>query len=150
MIAEMRDARPPPVLVGPLNVVNRWFLRSPLARPVGAVALLEFHGRRTGRLYRVPVGWHVVQDAGVVITPAPWRANFAGGLEVTVHHRGRALRCVGTLDTEPGAVAGALNELLASGTNPRFLGLVVPAGRTLVDEDAAAVHRALIRFAPSG
>jgi hypothetical protein len=148
VIAEVRDAPPPRLLVGPLNVVNRWFLRSPLARPVAGLALLEFSGRRTGRAYRVPVGWRVVEGGGVVITPAPWRANFRGGHPVTIHHRGRARRCVGTLDTDPGAVAATVNELLARGTSPRLLGLVMPRGHRLDAADARAVDRAVIRFAP--
>jgi hypothetical protein len=148
-MTEVRDARPPLAVVRPLNVVNRWLLRTPLARPLAGLVLLEFHGRRTGRAYRVPAGWHVVQGAPVVITPAPWRANFVGGRPVTVHHRGRVSQCVGTLDTDPGAVAAALNELLSRGTNPRLLGLVMPQGHTLVDAEAAALARALIRFSPA-
>jgi hypothetical protein len=149
VIAVVRDAPPPLVLVRPLNVLNRWFLRSPLARPLGGLALLEFRGRRSGRDHRVPVGWHVVQGVGVVLTPAPWRANFAGGLPVTVHHRGRAQQSVGTLDRDPGAVAAALNELLSGGTNPRLLGLVVPRGHELVDAEVVELDRALIRFTPA-
>jgi len=148
-MAEVRDARPPRLLVSPLNVVNRWFLSSRLGRAAPGLALLEFRGRRSGRPYRVPVGWHLVQGEGVVVTPAPWRANFASGLPVTVHQRGRSRRCTGALDTDRHAVAAALNELLASGTSGRLLGLSVPRGYVLGGDDAAAVDRALIRFTPA-
>src|SRR4051794_22606829 len=95
--AVVRNARPPDMVVRVANVIIRPLLRSPAARAIEPLALLEFDGRRTGQRRRVVVGWHAVDDEGFVVTPAPWRANFANGHAVTVHHRGRVTQSLGTL-----------------------------------------------------
>jgi hypothetical protein len=90
MTAVVRDARPPTAMVAAINPILRALLRTPFARLAKHLALLEFSGRRSGRRYRVPVGWHQADGVPVVFTPAPWRANFQGGAPTTVHHRGRS------------------------------------------------------------
>lgn len=142
------DARPPASVLAVLNPLVARVLRSPLARPIGGLALLEFDGRRSGRRYEVVVGWHDVGGRPVAFTPAPWRANFAGGAVATVHHRGSASSRRGHLVTDPAQVAGALNDVLASGTAPRSLGLRVPAGHRLTAEEVTALGRAMVRFEP--
>ena len=89
MTAVVRDAHPPAVLVRVLNPIMRTLLRTPLGRLVRPFALIEFAGRRSGRRYRVPVGWHHADGVTVVFTPAPWRVNFSAGAPATVHYRGR-------------------------------------------------------------
>ena len=59
----------------------------------------------------MPVGWHEVDGVATVFTPALWRANFAEGHPVTVHHRGQRLHLTGTLETDPGRIAAALQSL---------------------------------------
>ena len=138
MTATVRDARPPAILVRVLNPVMRVVLRSPLGRFVQPLALLEFSGRRTGRRYLVPVGWHEANARPVVFTPAPWRANFREPADVTVHHGGRARST--TAD-----VAEALRSVVAE-TSPRAVGLDVPAGHVLSADDVIDVDRAMLRF----
>lgn len=140
------DARPPASVLAVVNPLVARVLRSPLARPIGGLALLEFDGRRSGRRYEVVVGWHEAGGHRVTFTPAPWRANFAGGAVATVHHRGSASTWRGHLVTGPAEVAGALNDVLAAGTPPRLLGLRVPAGHRLTAEDVTALGRAMVRF----
>jgi hypothetical protein len=111
----------------------RLVLRSPAGRLLPGLALLEFEGRRTGRRYRVPVGWHTLGSSAVVLTPAPWRHNFAGGAPVTVHRAGsvRALR--GTLEPDTSAGAKALARLLAEGERPGNLGLHIRGNAAQAD-----------------
>jgi hypothetical protein len=144
----VRDARPPTAVLRVLNPVMRTVLRTPLGRLVRPFSLLEFTGRRSGRRYRVPAGWHEVDGIAVVVSPAPWRANFAGGLPVTVRRHGRAHAMTGTLVTDREAVATTLQSLLDSGTAPRELGLQIPKGHEVSADDVVAVDRAVIELRP--
>lgn len=150
MTATVRDARPPIAVVRVLNPMNRLLLRTPLGRLARPLALLEFTGRRSGRGYCVPVGWHDADGAPVVVTPAPWRPNFIGGAPATVHHRGRTQPMTGTLVTDPAEVADVLMSVLAGGASPRSMGLGIPVGHTVSAADVVAVDRAVIRFVPAG
>jgi hypothetical protein len=146
-VTAVRDAKPPAALVAVMNPVLRTVLRTPLGRLVRPFALLEFEGRRSGRRYRVPVGWHDVDGAPAVFTPAPWRANFAGGgVPVVVRHRGRTLRLVASLDDDPASVAASMRAMAEHGTSLRRIGVVVEPGHTIEPADALAVDRAVLRF----
>ena len=142
----VRNSLPPPAVLAVLNPVMRAALRSPLGRLIKPLALLEFTGRRSGRRYRVPAGWHQADGAPVVLTPAPWRVNFAGGAAVTVYHRGRKQAMTATLVTDPEVVAAAVRAMLADGTSPLAIGLKIPAGHTVSPADVTSVDRAMIRF----
>jgi hypothetical protein len=146
MTAVAQDARPPIAVIRVLNPIMRMVLRTPLGRAVKPFALLEFAGRRTGRRYRVPAGWHVVDGTPVVFTPAPWRVNFAESRHALVRYRGRARQMTGTLVTDPAEVAAALNSLFAAGGAPRDVGIKAPSGHTMGAADVIAVDRAMIRF----
>lgn len=141
------DARPPAALLAVLNPVMRMVLRTRLGALVPPVALLEFRGRRTGRLYRVPVGWHLLDDHPVVLTPAPWSRNFVGGAAVTVHHAGRAWHATGRVADTPdmaSAGAAALRSLLASGTPARMVGLRMRGDGSPTTAELMAAGRVLI------
>lgn len=141
-----RDARPPLLLVRILNPAMRLLLRTPVGRFIRPFALIEFHGHRSGRRYRVPVGWHEIDGAHVVFTPAPWRANFRTPSPVTVTFRSRRRDFTGTLDDDPEAVAAALQTLADQRGTLRPIGVAVPSGHRITEADVAAVDRALIRF----
>ena len=145
--AVARDARPPLALVRVMNPVMRVVLRTPIGRLVRPFALLEFHGRRSGRRFRVPVGWHEIDTGPVVCTPARWRANFSGGLAVTVRTRGHRRELVGRLDDDPERVAAALRYLAERSGSLRRVGIDIPPGHQVGAADVVAVDRALIRFA---
>ena len=146
MTGVVTDARPPTAIVAMLNPINRVLLRGPIGHAIKPLALIEFNGRRSGRQLRVPVLWHAVGDGGYVFSPAPWRANFAGGAIATVTHLGRTQSMRGTLITNPTLVADALNGLLAAGTKPNHTGLAIPRHHELTPNDVNSVRRALIRF----
>jgi hypothetical protein len=147
--AVAKDKKPPRLLVRTLNPIMRAVLRTPLGRLVNPVAVLEFTGRRSGRCYRVPVGWHQVRSEPAVFSPAPWRVNFAGGVPVAVYHRGRRRAMTGTLVTDPDVVADALQAMFDAGASPKGVGIDAPAGHRFTAADVVAVDRALIRFEPA-
>ena len=149
MTATVRDARPPAALVRVLNPIMRVVLRTPLGRLVKPFALLEFSGRRSGRTYRVPAGWHDADGVRVVLSPAPWRANFAPSAPVVVHHRGRSQDMTGTLVSDPAEVARYIDALLVGGTPARQIGLHIPTGHTMSEADVLHVDRQIIRFDPT-
>ncbi|MDQ3772460.1 MAG: grhN [Actinomycetota bacterium] len=146
MTTVVLDARPPAALVRVLNPIMRFVLRTPLGRLVKPFALLEFTGRRTGRSYRVPAGWHDAGGVRVVISPASWRANFANGAPALVHHRGRAQPMIGTLVSDPTEVARDIRAVLAWGTPASQIALQIPEGHTLSENDVSSLDRAVIRF----
>jgi hypothetical protein len=141
-----QDARPPLALIRGINPVLRLVLPTPAGRLLRSVALLEFHGRRSGRRYRVPVGWHRIDGRPAVFTPAPWRENFRGGRAATIWHRGHRLDAIATLDDDPAHVAAALQSLADVRGSVRAVGVRMPPGRPVTAADAESVDRALIRF----
>jgi hypothetical protein len=142
----VHDARPPRVVVRATNLIVRPLLRTPAAKLITPLALLEFHGRRSGQRRRIVVAWHVVDDLAFVISPARWRTNFDGGHPATVHHQGCSTTLIGTLQTDPATVASAINRLLDNHATTRSLALHIPDGHTLDADDIADTHRALIQF----
>ena len=144
-----RDARPPLILVRLMNPIMRVVLRTALGRLVHPFALLEFTGRRSGRRFLVPVGWHEIDSGHVVFTPAPWRVNFRSGHPVTVRFRGQHQSLTGVLDDDPERVALALQSLADRRGSLRAVGIDIPARHRVTAADVAAVDRAVIRFEPT-
>jgi len=144
--AVARDARPPLLLVRVMNPIMSAVLRTPLGALVRPFALLEFHGRRSGTRFRVPVGWHEIDSGRVVITPAAWRVNFRGGAPVGVYFHGRRSQLVGVLADDPKEVARALQDLAERRGSLRPVGIAVPTDHLVTEDDVRAVDRAVIRF----
>jgi hypothetical protein len=140
------DARPPALVVRPTNLIMRLLLRTPLGRLVKPLALLEFTGRRSGTRRRVVVGWHRDGTTAIVLTPAPWRANFDDGYPSTVYWCGRRSSVIGKLDTDPARIAATVTALLRGGTPARSFGLKIAAGHTLNHTDITRTNRAIIHF----
>ncbi len=144
-----QDARPPLALIRMMNPVLRAILPTPLGRVVRPFALLEFHGRRSGHLLRVPVGWHRTESGDVVITPAAWRGNFGSSIPVTVFHRGVRHDLIGTLDTDPAHVAAELQSLMDRHGSLGRVGIKAPRGHRVTQRDVEALDRAVIHFEPA-
>jgi hypothetical protein len=144
--SDVRDVRPP-LVVRVLSPALRVVLATPLGRLLPGIAVLRFAGRRSGRPYRVVVGWYDRDARPTVVTPAPWRANFAGdGLVAEVRQGGRTRSMRGTLCTEPSAVADRLNAILDGGTPPPRLGLLMAQAHRITPPDVVAIERAVITF----
>jgi len=72
------------------NAVPALVLASPLHRLLsGRYALLEFTGRRTGRLYRTPVAYVRDGERVLLSTDSPWWRNVSDRPEVRLRLRGR-------------------------------------------------------------
>jgi hypothetical protein len=124
----------------------RAVLPTPLGRLVRPWALIEFTGRTSGRRYRTPVGWYSANGVPIVITPAPWRINFRGHTDTTVHHRGRKQQLIGTLVTDAVEVAHDLQAVVDGGTPAARFGVKSSAGHRFTPDDVKSVDRAIIRF----
>lgn len=72
-----------------VNPLMKLLLRSPLHGLVSdSLMLITFTGRRSGREYTTPVGYHRVDDGLVVFTHSDWWKNLRGGAEVRLLLRG--------------------------------------------------------------
>ncbi|MDT0166588.1 nitroreductase/quinone reductase family protein [Actinotalea sp. AC32] len=99
---------PPRALVRAVNPFVRWLLSSPGrgGRAQDELMLLHVTGRRTGRTYDIPVGFHPGEDGRlVVVTDAPWRLNLRDLPDVEVTLRGVRRPAHAELVETPGAAA---------------------------------------------
>ncbi|HEX2065970.1 MAG TPA: nitroreductase/quinone reductase family protein [Candidatus Thermoplasmatota archaeon] len=92
--ARVRHA-PPRALFRIVNPIIKALLRSPAGRGrMGdALALLTFTGRKTGRRYTTPVGYHRFPEEGhhvvYLFTGSPWKRNLRGGAPVALRIKGQ-------------------------------------------------------------
>jgi len=54
----------------------------------GQILVLHYVGRRSGRRFEVPAGYHLIDGVVSVFTNSGWRHNFAGGRDIEVALRG--------------------------------------------------------------
>lgn len=147
MTTGVHNAEPPHWLVNHVvNPLMRRALPSPLGRRI-PLGLLRFTGRRTGRPYAIPVGVHDVEGALVVLTPARWAANFEGGAAAELVRAGKRTPVRGVLVQDPAQVGAWLRAALAAAQSPRQVGLAVPEGYVIGDDEAARL-RSAIRLDP--
>lgn len=143
----VRLSPPPPALMRVVNPVVRRLLASRrLGRRFARQGLIEYTGRRTGRVRRVPVCLHEVAGETLVFTGRPWRWNFADGAPVTVtvtrRGRPRAGHAV-LLDAGAQQTGAALREALDAGATPFELGLKVASGHQPTADELAAISGGL-------
>lgn len=137
--------QPPAPLVKTLNVVLRVVLPSPLGRGVGEFMLLAFAGRRTGQRYRVPVTAHRDAEGLCALTPARWKVNFRGGVDVGVTFAGRTAPMRGVLVEDEAEVARTyLDRMTELGMRraARMIGLKFPLGRLPTLDEVVELVRA--------
>ena len=138
-----RSVTPPRGLMRWLvNPVVRWTARSPAGVLTGAVLVLEFTGRRSGRQLSVPVLGRPCGGALYALTDAPWALNFTGGAPVTVTSRGLRRTGHGVLVEERGEAAAAIRTAIAT-SGARSLGLRLPPGWAGTDEELLSLRRAV-------
>ena len=121
-------------------------VRRLIGRGLAADQLLVLHyaGRRSGRQYDVPAGYHVIGDVPTVLTNSPWRRNFAGGRDIEVTYRGARRAAVATLVEDAGAVTEVYTDLfdaLGWKAAQRRLGLRVNVDRAPTRDEIAQVVR---------
>ena len=96
-----------------MRLVNP-LMRRLIARGIAGNQLLLLHyaGRRTGRHYDVPAGYHVVDGVPLVLTGSRWRHNFSGGRDAEVTLRGQRRRARVLLVDDPQTVAALYDRLI--------------------------------------
>jgi len=115
-------------LVSLLNGPMRLLLSLPFPTPLsGALMLLQFTGRKTGKVYRQPVSY--VRDGDTLLTPGGgrWKLNLREGEPVTVRLRGRRVLLRPQFITDVDEVEGLLLKMKA--VNPRITSFVPLKGR---------------------
>ena len=138
------ERRSPPRAV--VRVVNP-LVRRMVARGVAGGALLVLHvrGRRTGRTYDVPVGYHLVDGTITVLTDSGWRHNLTGPTDVEATVRGVRRTYRATVDADAEQVLrvhDALADQRGAGAARRRLGLRLLVDRPPTREELAdAVRR---------
>jgi hypothetical protein len=96
-----------------MKLVNP-FTRRMLARGRLGDQLLVLHytGRRTGRSFDVPAGYHDIGGIVSVLTSSRWRHNLAGGRDIEVTLRGTRRPAHAVLVDDPETVAELLDRLI--------------------------------------
>jgi hypothetical protein len=145
----VHDSHPPQALLNVLNPILRWVVSSRFGSRIQPLAVLEFTGRRTGKQYRVLVGWHEVDGRAFVVTAEKWRLNFEGGAPLTVINAGRVTHGRGRLMDDPAETTRLLDRLQDNGTTLRELGMAGPQGHRLTEADVIALRRTLVFFEPT-
>ncbi len=124
---------PPLALMKLTNPVMRRLLASPLhALASRQLLLLHFAGRRTGRRYTVPTGYHDLDGVLSVLTNSGWRVNFRGGADIEVTLRGQRRPARAILVEDPDTVAAAYHgviDRLGWRAAQRRLGIRINIGR---------------------
>jgi hypothetical protein len=87
--AQTKNADPPRWFTNLL----RWLLRTPLHGIFSkSIMLLEFRGRKTGKLYCTPVSYLREGDVVTAFTDSPWQRNLCGGAPVTLYLKGKPVK----------------------------------------------------------
>lgn len=106
-----------------VNVPMRALLRLPFSTPLsGALMLVSFTGRRTGKRYQQPVSY--VRDGDTLLTPGggKWKLNLREGQPVRVRLRGRDVLARPELIQDVDEVERLLLRMVA--VNPRVTAFV--------------------------
>jgi hypothetical protein len=93
-----------------VNPVVRALVRR--GRGGGQLLVLHYTGRRSGRRFDVPAGYHVVDGVVSVLTNSRWRHNFAGTRQIEVTLDGRRRPATAHLVDDPDRVAGTYLGLI--------------------------------------
>jgi hypothetical protein len=139
----------PATMVKIVNPVLRTVLSSPLHRIAsGGLMLLHVRGRRTGRIYDVPVGRHELDGQLMTFGGGAWKVNLRGGADLEVTLDGRRRRAHAVLEEDPDRVAELFLRLL-QGVGPKRanrVGLKVNVDRmpTLEEVRAGTAGRAMV------
>jgi hypothetical protein len=101
---------PPDALIRAVNPVVRFLVDR--GRLGNQLLVLHYTGRRTGRRFNVPAGYHVIDGVVSVLTNSGWRHNFTGGKDIDVTLRGQRQGAHAVLIDDPDAVAAVYERLI--------------------------------------
>jgi len=77
-----------------------------------SMMLLEFRGRKSGKLYSTPVSYMREGDVVTAFTDSPWQRNLLGGAPVTVYLKGKAVEGYCEVIDDGDAVSEGLTHFL--------------------------------------
>ena len=128
----------------PNKLVNAFpsiIIRSPLHAIMSSkYAIIEFKGRKSGRLYRTPVAYVRDGDRILMSTDSPWYRNVAGGAHVRMLVRGRTVEGIADTVTDADTSAAILRQLVdAIPSYSRPAGLAREDGRVSDSEIRRAI-----------
>jgi hypothetical protein len=145
----VQQALAPAAMVKVINPVLRTILGSPV-HGIASKGLMVLHvtGRRTGRVYDVPVGRHELDGQLLTFGGGGWRVNLRGGADLDVTLDGRRRRAHAELEEDPARVAEIFVRLL-QGLGPKRanrVGLKVNVDRqpTLEEVRTGTAGRAIV------
>lgn len=136
------------------NTLIAWLLRSPLHGILsGSMLLLSYTGRKSGRLFRVPVNYAETGDHLLVTSQRDrnWWRNFLPEGPANIHLKGQEKPVNAQAVTAPEAVAAQLGEYLAARPQwARYFDVSLDTqGHPLpADLERAAHSRVVIRLKP--
>ena len=153
--AAVVPAHPPEPVMRVMNPALRYLLRTPLGGPLRGFMVLTFTGRKTGRLYSIPVSAHHVDGTLYALAGSPWTLNFRGGAPAEVVHGGQSSPMRGELIEDAAALAELFHRCASqygAARAQRLMGLKFrePRVPTLEQFREAVVDNKLvaIRFTP--
>ena len=144
---------PPAWLFRAMNAGMKGALRSPLGKRIGqTLALITFKGRKSGKVFTTPVGYHLEGNT-VHIFALPeskwWRNLLDGGATVGVNIAGRKAKGWGEVIDDPGEKAHAAKPYFEKqgAAAARMLGVDLdPSGQNdLARYERAAEKLVLVR-----
>lgn len=95
-----------------VNPAMKLLLRSPMHGALsGALMILIFDGRKSGRRYEVPVGY--LEEGGRLysFSHAAWGKNFEGGAPVAARLRGELVRGTARVVSDPALIARLIERM---------------------------------------
>lgn len=108
-----RMRRPPDASYKVINPIMGLLLRSPLHGPLGKrLLLLEYTGRKSGKRFRIPVGYVREGNTLLLATQSRWKANFRGGVPVRVWLDGKRRPAFAELIAGETEVADTLGRMV--------------------------------------
>lgn len=137
------------------NAFIRPLLRSSVGARIHELALLKFTGRRSGKRYTVPVGYHELDGDVLILTASAWRVNLRGGADVELFHDGELRQMRAELIEDADEVARIYTALIerigvgeAKATTLGVEVLVDRAPTTKEIREAVGRRRAVVRLRP--
>ncbi|MGI8586720.1 MAG: nitroreductase/quinone reductase family protein [Chloroflexia bacterium] len=138
---------PPKALFKVINPVMRAILRSPLhGLASNALVVLTYKGRKTGKVYSTPVGYHRTGDGLLVFTSSSWYHNFEGGANVTLTLRGRREPARAEVVQDEDEVFRNVMAILdrIGRNNSRRLGIMLPKGHKPTTEELRTASKGTV------
>ncbi len=139
--------KPPKLLMKLImNPMMKWMLRPGSKSKAGQMLLLlTFTGKKSGKQFTAPVGYHRMGEYIELHTHSPWWRNFVGGATVKVVVAGKVLTGWAEDISDPEAVQQDVTEYIRIYGLDKVgqLGIVLPTDHQPSAEELAQATRGL-------